>query len=713
MAKKARYDPLGVFSNLWFEHYGRPFLQRAPEPTLSATQLHAAQMSATSLLDISLGRVGPEPARRASTSPSRQRVGEETALDLSMSASLAGEVICVRPVSERRTNSFRRLLSTDLGRAALHEFLEAIFRVESPRALFNLVVTAAARTAPATSDLQVYAELQSLLQGRPFARLLALASQARGLLQLRKQQRQLLEQGLRIVTELGMEGSIRDCMAFGEPGKLAAPLLSHLGVHPASSSLHVVHSTANGLLDKLERAALAAPASFQFFDGNSAPERLAQPDASLDLITILPGLHHVEQEKLPGLLREFMRVLRPGGLLLFRDHDGVSELVPMLDIAHAVFNAVTGVSPEAERSERRAFRPLDEWRTMFREAGFQDMYMLAKDDNDPTFDFMVGFVKPSARPAARPHDGAAAPRLHHAGLGRHFCTALRQAAVAHFEGQGLGLGSSQSELGFFNLPEWLIVELVELFGESLHETPWFRFPFMAVLALFWRLVAVETREVVRGYGLGAALGSDGLLMDVVIGLILTFMFLQMQLMALPLRLLYGAENAYELVRVLVWTTGEVDWARVDSGCSVVARFRPGEDGRLTGLDDATFGARLEPRANADKNGAVYLLETRRFAAFSKLIVSLAHLPNDVQILQINNSTNDMQVRVVASDTGALTWLHQLPGAAVVCTYVLPRMGVASDGQRNVALRVPLGQLLSTILRLDNHPRVSVAQIYDF
>lgn len=39
-----------------------------------------------------------------------------------------------------------------------------------------------------------------------------------------------------------------------------------------------------------------------------------------------------------------VRVLRPGGLFIVREHDASPELMPMLDLAHSVFNAVMGVT---------------------------------------------------------------------------------------------------------------------------------------------------------------------------------------------------------------------------------------------------------------------------------------------------------------------------------------------------------------------------------
>jgi hypothetical protein len=39
-----------------------------------------------------------------------------------------------------------------------------------------------------------------------------------------------------------------------------------------------------------------------------------------------------------------MRVLRPGGVLIVREHDAREELIPLLDVAHSVFNLVRHTS---------------------------------------------------------------------------------------------------------------------------------------------------------------------------------------------------------------------------------------------------------------------------------------------------------------------------------------------------------------------------------
>ena len=66
----------------------------------------------------------------------------------------------------------------------------------------------------------------------------------------------------------------------------------------------------------------------------------------------------------------------------------------MLDIAHSVFNVVTGVPFNEERAELRAFRSVLQWREIVEAAGFIDSMLYAKQPTDPTVDVMMCFCKP-------------------------------------------------------------------------------------------------------------------------------------------------------------------------------------------------------------------------------------------------------------------------------------------------------------------------------
>jgi SAM-dependent methyltransferase len=95
----------------------------------------------------------------------------------------------------------------------------------------------------------------------------------------------------------------------------------------------------------------------------------------VDLVTINQGLHHLNQAGLMDFLAQVKRILRPGGLFIVREHDATPDLLPVLDLAHSVFNAVLGVSPRDERAELRAFRPVAEWIEIMEAAGLSNTHL--------------------------------------------------------------------------------------------------------------------------------------------------------------------------------------------------------------------------------------------------------------------------------------------------------------------------------------------------
>ena len=118
------------------------------------------------------------------------------------------------------------------------------------------------------------------------------------------------------------------------------------------------------------------------------------PDHAADLVTMMQGLHHLPQSLLPTFLSEVTRVLRPGGIFIVREHDCSDELLPMLDLAHSVFNVLSGVSAKEEAAEVRAFRPVSEWLRIIEGSGLCNTQLYEIQSDDPTVDVMLCFYKP-------------------------------------------------------------------------------------------------------------------------------------------------------------------------------------------------------------------------------------------------------------------------------------------------------------------------------
>jgi SAM-dependent methyltransferase len=130
------------------------------------------------------------------------------------------------------------------------------------------------------------------------------------------------------------------------------------------------------------------------WDGKSALSKEI-PDASLDLVSMFIGLHHLPEESLEDFLNSINRVLKPGGIFLLMDHDATETVFPIAWLAHFFFNAVTGEPREAELQEVRNFKPLDVWKSMISSKG---LHSYSNPDGliregDPTKNTLLAFQK--------------------------------------------------------------------------------------------------------------------------------------------------------------------------------------------------------------------------------------------------------------------------------------------------------------------------------
>merc|ERR1711871_278065 len=129
---------------------------------------------------------------------------------------------------------------------------------------------------------------------------------------------------------------------FGDQGKTVLCYRRCLGMQ---GDVWVVNdkfeNTVPAILERCSREPLGHSVEFSY---NNPGKQTEIPSSSIDLVTMNQGLHHLPQEKLGEFLVEIKRILRPGGLFVFREHDAEPKIIPLLDLAHSVFNAVLGVS---------------------------------------------------------------------------------------------------------------------------------------------------------------------------------------------------------------------------------------------------------------------------------------------------------------------------------------------------------------------------------
>lgn len=136
-------------------------------------------------------------------------------------------------------------------------------------------------------------------------------------------------------------------------------------------------------------------------DPETQPEKTHKPigsevlDNETDLIACLGGLHHIPEERLEAFVDSMHKKLKPGSVLLLRDHNVTnSELHAIASVVHSFVNATNGVAWNVEKGEIRNFQNSEYWTRLLESRGFSRISsdnLVLKDD--PTQNGMMAFVK--------------------------------------------------------------------------------------------------------------------------------------------------------------------------------------------------------------------------------------------------------------------------------------------------------------------------------
>jgi hypothetical protein len=281
-------------------------------------------------------------------------------------------------VSVHRTDSYKRLLRDSKLRGEFKEiFLTQIFNVMNNNKLFGMVVKSALDPLHRGEDQLIYQGLYDLIKEHESSAgpMAAAGKMWASVKQLRNQRNELVREMKSILGHLGRAGSLVGYASIGDNGKTVLAYREHLGLKGRCWVVNDVDADKEGfagMKEVLERSSAVPVGTYVHIDYTDVGVFRGVPDQSADLVTMNQGLHHLRPEQLMIFINEVYRVLRPSGIFIVREHNATPELIPMLDLAHSVYNAVLQVSPRDELTELRAFRPILEWRAILESAGFQD-----------------------------------------------------------------------------------------------------------------------------------------------------------------------------------------------------------------------------------------------------------------------------------------------------------------------------------------------------
>lgn len=278
-------------------------------------------------------------------------------------------------------SEFRAVFADTRWHDSFYKFLQNIYRLY-PEDRFHLLIK---QTSLALADDEaIYRRVQrELPKIKPFLADLRLA-----LPSLFKQKREMADQTLRL---LGNTITVDGYAEIGSTGRYISELRKRITIGGPVFLISEFAAT-NSPVDIAERGGLTKIG--QYVKLNYEPLSADIPNSSLDMVTCYVGLHHCPLEKLNAFVCSIVRVLRPGGTFILRDHNVTTrEMFTFVSLIHTVFNVGLNETWETNQRELRHFKPIDEWVAYLSERGLRDSGQRQLQLHDPSDNVLLAFTK--------------------------------------------------------------------------------------------------------------------------------------------------------------------------------------------------------------------------------------------------------------------------------------------------------------------------------
>ncbi|WP_254425643.1 class I SAM-dependent methyltransferase [Polaromonas sp. A23] len=286
-------------------------------------------------------------------------------------------------------SEFKAVFSDVRWHDGFYKFLQNIYRLYPEDRFHTLIKTTSAEL---DNDEAIYRRLQrELSKIKPW-----LAELTHALPSLFKQKKEMADQTLRLI---GEKTRIEGYIEIGSTGRYISELRKRVEVAGPITLINEFAPT-NSPVDIAERGGFLKIGSFMpLNDYNPLPASL--PDASVELVTCYIGLHHCPLDKLDSFVASIVRVLKPGGMFILRDHDVTTPAMhTFVSLVHTVFNAGLNEDWETNQRELRHFRPIAEWVAYLGARGLLDKGQRELQAHDPSDNVLLAFTKTLAGEAA-------------------------------------------------------------------------------------------------------------------------------------------------------------------------------------------------------------------------------------------------------------------------------------------------------------------------
>ena len=285
-----------------------------------------------------------------------------------------------KPASE-----FKAVYTHVRSQDAFYKFLQNIYRLYPEDRFHTLIKDSCAQM---DGDEAIYRNLQRQLPRiKPFHADLTYA-----LPSLFKQKAEMARQTLKL---LGKQTGVAGYMEIGSTGRYISALRKQIAVRDPMVLVNDLEASWSPV-DIAERGGLLKIGSFAPL-ADYAPLSAQLPAAGFEMVTCYIGLHHCPLEKLDAFVASIVRVIKPGGVFILRDHDVVSdEMNAFVALAHTVFNAGLGVPWSVNQAELRFFRPINDWVAYLDHMGLRHTGPRLVQQHDPSDNMLLAFRKESA-----------------------------------------------------------------------------------------------------------------------------------------------------------------------------------------------------------------------------------------------------------------------------------------------------------------------------
>ena len=240
-------------------------------------------------------------------------------------------------------------------------------------------------------------------------------------------------------------------------------------------------------------------------DCYSAISKKQIPTNSVDLVTCVIGLHHAPPEKLTPFIQSIARILKPGGVLILREHDVTNELTSEIaNMAHTLYNAIVGsVNFETEKSEIRNFKPIKDWINLVSTFNFKHVGTILFQDGDPTKNGLIMFEK---------------------GPDQLFTTKTEE--------------KRPFINTFLSAPEWQNVVSAQSYGQFIQTKAFYEFPYWGCVRSFWHVFSESWRQARKTASFWSTL-NDYTFMNCFIGVFMTIEYGIKAIISAPIRWIIG------------------------------------------------------------------------------------------------------------------------------------------------------------------------------